>query len=569
MFCTACAATNTPGTAACAACGAGIRSATAPSGRFPTARPGGGREDLLRALYAVPFALLLAVGGFAAVLAWNEQQAKAAAYERGVLAALAGDHLAARSAFAAAGPYADATAQEAVVEAALAPARAAYLDGVAAIEAGDYAAAIAALLPVARDIPDLGDVTTRLADARRLEAERLWRLVETADARRDWTAAEAHLRALAVLDPADPAVAARLTALGRDHGPLILTRDRSLWLASPDGGDAVLLAEEVDALWPAWSPDRSQVAYLAIDPQSSSGLVSLMLLDVAGGQPRRLADQVSAHAAPVWSPDGRSLAFTSFADFDPFLDEGPIAVHVVDAATGRETDVTGARYDLAFNPAWSPDGRQLAFVAKTRAMNERPQHAPGDVWVTTLGGGEFRNLTVGAIRDAWSVHWHPGGGPLLVFSLYGQSWYEPPVTAIRRLWPGERPELVSSLNEQVGAPAWSPDGRRFAYTVDETSVRVVDLEAGGASVLHEAAEPLAGEITWAPDGSALLAAALSGRRASTLVAFDEAGTAAASAVPIEYDSDPPYFGPPQWASTTVAAPADERSLGGTGLDHDR
>ena len=530
-----------------------------------SARRTGGRRFLLHALYAAPFAGLLALGGLVGGQAWQAQQAMAAAYQQGDRAAAAGDHLVAVASFAAAGSYADARARHDEANASLAPLRAAYLDGIAALEAADYAGAIDALLPVARMLPTLQDTTSRLADARRLEGERLWRLVDTADARRDWTTAEAHLREIAALNPADPEVGPRLASLRREHGPLLVTRDRSLWLTSPDGAEALLVAENVDALWPAWSPDRSRIAYLAIDAQSTAGLVSLMIVDAAGGTPKRLADGVSAHTAPAWSPDGRALAFTSFADFDPFQDEGPIAVHTVDVASGRETDVTGSEFDLAFNPAWSPDGLRLTFVARERGLDERPQNAPGDIYQTTLGTAGFRNLTRGAIRDAWSVHIHPGGGPTLVFSLYGQSWYEPPVTAIRVLSPGARPVPVSNPSEQVGPPVWSPDGRKFAYTVDETAIRVIDLGTGG-STGYDAEQPLAGEVTWSPDGSALLAASLSGRQSSTLVAFDHEGGATVSAAPVEYDSEAPYFGPPQWAPVAGSEPPDERSLGGTGLD---
>ena len=537
------------------------------SSRRPTGRPDRAiaRRRLLRALHAAPFAVLLALAAVAGGQRWQAQQAMAAAYEEGDTAAAAGNHLAALTAFEAAGAYADARARRDAASATVEPAREAYFAGLAALESGDYAAAIDDLLPVARAMPGLADVTTRLADARRLETGRLWRLVETADARRDWTAVEAHLRQIAALDPADPEVRSRLAALGRERGPLLVTRDRALWLVGPDGADATLVADNVDALWPAWSPDRSRIAFLATDDRSPTGLVSLMVVDAAGGAPRRLAGGVSAHTAPVWSPDGRALAFTSFADYDPFLDEGPIGIHLVDVASGRETDVTGERFDLAFNPAWSPDGGEIAFVARERDLNERPQHAPGDVYQTALGSGEFRNLTEGSIRDAWSVHWRPTGGPLLVFSLYGQSWYEPPVTAIRALVPGRPPTAVSSPNEQVGAPVWSPDGRRFAYTVNEAAVRVIDL-ATGASALHETEHPLAGEITWSPDGSALLAAALNGRQPSAVLAFDDAGGATVAAVPVEYDSESPYVGPPQWAPVVGATPPDDRSLGGTGLD---
>lgn len=566
MFCTTCAASNHPEDSTCKACGAGIE--VGPLAERPKTRSQAAprRGRLLHGLYALPLAGLALTGGLAGGQSWQEQRSMVAAYQRGNEAMASRDPLVAIAAFDAAGSYADAPVQEAAAKAMVASARTAYFQGVTALEAGDYQAALTVLLPVAREFPALEDVTTRLADARRLEAERIWRLVETADARREWTSAETHLRELTQLDPADGVARQRLASIQREHGPLVMSRDRSLWLSGPDGTDDVLIVDHADALWPAWSPDRSNIAFLAIDAQSSSGLSALMVVDPDGGQPRQLAEKISTHTAPVWSPDGEFVAYTSFADFDPFLDEGPIAVHIVSVATGQETDVTGTRFDLAFNPSWSPDSRQLVFVAKERDINERPQHAPGDVYATTLGSNVFRDLTEGSIRDAWSVHWQPGGSVLLVFSLYGQSWYEPPTTSIHRLLPGEPPMTLGGGNDQVGSPAWSPDGRRLAFTLNETEIRVIDLDDGAASIQYDAESQLAGELTWSPDGSALLAASASGSQPSTLLTFDAEGRATVAPVPIAYDSNQPYFGPPQWASVTAPAPVDERSMGGTGLD---
>lgn len=516
----------------------------------------------MRALYTVPvLALLLAVaGGVGQGL--REREGRAAAYERGAEAAAAGDHLTAIAAFADAAGHADAEVRRQASLDALAPLREAYEAGIAALAAGDYAHAIASLHPVARALPGFEDAVGRLADARRLERERLWRLAEAAESRGEWIEAERLLRQLAALDPTDPQVAERLAAIGRDHGPLVLTRDRGLWLVSPDGAEQTALAENAAALWPAWSPDRTRVAYFSIAGQGAAGQVELLVVDTAGGTPRRLAGDASAHTAPIWSPDGRYLAFTSFAAYDPILDAGPIGVHVVEVDTGREIDVTGSRFDLAFNPAWGPDSSRLAFVVKDRDLNQRPQHAPGDVYLTTLGSDEFVNLTKRRAPDVWSVAWRPDGGELLVYSLYGQSWYEPPRTAIRSLDPATGAlTLVIRGQEMVRAPVWSPDGRRYAFVVGDRAIHVVD--ATGTYVV-DGEHNMGGELAWSPDGSVLLAPAMVGSQPSTLVSFDPATGPTVSSIAIDYDAEPPYFGPPQWAPAT--GPTSSAPAVGVGLD---
>ena len=82
-------------------------------------------------------------------------------------------------------------------------------------------------------------------------------------------------------------------------------------------------------------------------------------------------------------------------------------------------------------PTWSPDGAELAFIVKHQGLGERPQHSPGDVYIARLGAEGFTNLTDGSVHDVWSASWSPRGDSLLLFSLFGQTWYEPPSTSIR------------------------------------------------------------------------------------------------------------------------------------------
>ena len=80
------------------------------------------------------------------------------------------------------------------------------------------------------------------------------------------------------------------------------------------------------------------------------------------------------------------------------------------------------------------------------------------------------------VRDVWSVSWSPRGDELLLYSLFGQTWYEPPSTSIRVLnrVTGEIDQLAG-IEERPTMPVWSPDGTRFAFTSKETSIVIADF----------------------------------------------------------------------------------------------
>jgi Tol biopolymer transport system component len=516
------------------------------------------RLGFLRFLYFCPVILVVVFVGTFVQREAEHQAWLASTYAAAHTAAATGDLIAARNAFSSLVNYRDSQQRAIDLERQLAPLEAGYANGLRATERGEYEAAIAYLEPVVERAPNLRDAAIRLEDAKRLFAGQLTREADAAETVRDWSSAEQTLRKLISLEPANPATRQRLGTLQREHGPLVLGRDRALWLVSPDGSEENQLTDSLQVIWPAWSPDRSQIAFLAPDPDDPVGNVSLYSVGLDGLAPKKLADSVSAHAAPAWSPDGKRIAYTSFAGYDPVYESGSIGVRVVDVATGRETDLTGPDYALAFNPAWSPDGTKLAFIVKYQGMEERPQHSPGDVFIATIGSSEFENLTNGAVRHVWSVAWSPLGDSLLLYSLFGQTWYEPPSTSIRILNRKTGAiEQIAGIDESPTMPAWSPDGSKFAFTVEEK--RVVIADAAGNQQSADASDVLSGEITWSPDGQALILAPWNAD-ASSLVVDLSGGEPDLSTIDLEFDASSPFISPPQWAPAIAIPPRENPSV---------
>ncbi|MFN8591576.1 MAG: hypothetical protein U0031_08965 [Thermomicrobiales bacterium] len=513
---------------------------------------------MLRLLYVAPVLVALSMGAGFLQRQSAQQQWLASAYASADSAAAAGDLVTARDGFTAIAGYRDASHRAEDIEGRLAPLEAAYLDGLQAMDRGDYAAAVALLAPVAAQAPGLEDVSGRLDDARGLLADSLQREVDAATTIHDWSGAEQTLHELVALDATNADARSRLATLQREHGPILLGKDRALWLVAPDASEARQLTDSVDVLWPVWSPDRSKIAFLASDPDDPMGNVALYTVDLSGSEPRRLVDGISQHAPPVWSPDGTKIAYTSFAGYDPVYESGSIGVRYFDLSTGKETDLTGDEFPLAFNPTWSPDGAELAFIVKHQGLGERPQHSPGDVYIARLGAEGFTNLTDGSVHDVWSASWSPRGDSLLLFSLFGQTWYEPPSTSIRVIdrLSGDVHQ-IAGIEELPTSPVWSPDGTRFAFTINEKTLVIADTENNRTSV--ESAEALSGELTWSPDGKALIMAPWDAGNSSTLVNLD--GTAPTQEpVRFEFDANPPFISPPQWSSTAPVLPDANPSL---------
>jgi dipeptidyl aminopeptidase/acylaminoacyl peptidase len=118
----------------------------------------------------------------------------------------------------------------------------------------------------------------------------------------------------------------------------------------------------VDAIWsPVWSPDDKQIAFSG----THGGITDLYTVDVDGKNLRQLTNDLYGDMQPAWSPDGKQLAFAT--DRGPQTDLSVLKfskwrIAVMDLQSSA-IEVLPGQDGLNLNPAWSPDGRQLAFVS--------------------------------------------------------------------------------------------------------------------------------------------------------------------------------------------------------------
>jgi TolB protein len=246
-----------------------------------------------------------------------------------------------------------------------------------------------------------------------------------------------------------------------------------LHVVRPDGSGDHLLASGINSsVGMSWSPDGTRLAF-ALEANGGS-LESVDLNGVVTSY------TTAAVAGPVaWSPDGGRLAFGGqpSSGGDPQLT-------VLRVPSGKQMVLgNGAA------PAWSADGRELAFVA--------PQD--GSVFVEPGGGGLARRL-VDKVDTDWEgvlLAWTPSGR--LVFAARQRTGGE----AIALVSPrGGRLRFVPHT-DGASAPAWSPNGRQLVFQVDDpvldlATVEVVD--ADGSHLRRLAKGSSLADPSWSPDG---------------------------------------------------------------------
>lgn len=558
MFCTACAAHNPAQRTRCVTCGARFAPPSSDSQRES-------RPRLLRILAVVPLLVALVAGGFSVSAYHSQHDALSAAYARGEAAMTAGDYPAAVVAFSAAGAYRDAVSRRAAAVAALAPYRAAYLTGVNALQAGDYEHAVAALLPVARDLPDYEQVQAMLARARDLRRGQLLGDVNAAEARRDWLVAEQTLLRLLAADPSDPALQTHFADLERLHAPVVFTRDGAIYIVGPDLRDERLVIDHVSAIWPAWSPDRTRIAFFASDnaPMEHYGLY---VVGLDGSGPTRLAPDVRLEGWPLWSPDGRKIAYDSRASFTLDNQEGISSLHVVDVTTGVDTDLTSTALHYTTTPTWSPDGTRLAFISKKVyqrgvAVGRRTE---GQLHIVVLRTGAISDAVGDDLPYAAYVAWSPVADTLLVLSSeLGSAWYETMITSIQRidLRTGAITE-ITGRSKSVAYPIWSPDGSRFVFLEGADKIHIVALD--GSEITYTLPRAILPFLTWSPDGSRLIAPSVAASVPSLVI--DLANGGKETDFPLTFDFTDLLAGPPLWSPAYLVKPPGPPTIAGTALD---
>ena len=175
--------------------------------------------------------------------------------------------------------------------------------------------------------------------------------------------------------------------------------------------------------WPSLAPDRSKLVFSALGKLYITEIPATAVSadgDGNGEAPianaRRMTQSEEREYTPVWSPDGRWIAYTTWSD-------SALGHLRLISADGRRTRTLSAIPGRYTNPVWSPDGTRIAFV-RGSGVEMRGGLSDDDpyveiVWLPVAEGGEPRYVTAAPYNAGFALRYYP----VLSFSPDGERLY--------------------------------------------------------------------------------------------------------------------------------------------------
>lgn len=223
--------------------------------------------------------------------------------------------------------------------------------------------------------------------------------------------------------------------------------------------------------FPSWSPDGTRITFIS----SREGDFDIYMVNADGSGLTRLTDNEDADDHPVWLPDGKNISFTSGN-----IDENNLYIMNPDGT--NQINLTKGSYQVGEH-SWSPDGKQIVFSASIPGTEGLTRS--WDIYVLNYDGNELTgltNLTKSAGADFYPA-WSPDGKYIAFMS-------ERDGDADIYVMNADGSNVTNLTNNSFwdSHPAWSPDGTRIVFASsrdDNIDIYIIDSDGSNETRLTD------------------------------------------------------------------------------------
>jgi len=231
----------------------------------------------------------------------------------------------------------------------------------------------------------------------------------------------------------------------------------------------------------------TRIAYVSVDGKPPALHYQLIVADADGENPRMILQSDRPLMSPAWSSDGKWLAYVSF-------ERRVSAVYVQEVSSGKRSMVS-ARAGINGAPAWSPDGKKLALTLSGNNGNL-------DIYLLDLASQALTRITDDPGIDTEAA-FSPDGSAVYFTSDRSGS----PQVYRQGIGGAERPKRITFTGSYNARPRVSPDGKQLAVlTLDNGAYRIAiqDLGSGTVQVLSKGRQDES--PSYAPNGAMVILA---------------------------------------------------------------
>lgn len=261
------------------------------------------------------------------------------------------------------------------------------------------------------------------------------------------------------------------------------TGKTDIYTLNDDGSQLKNLTSNPARFYFVWSPDGTRIAF----DTNWNGYSDIYIMNADGSGLVRLTYDPASDGSPSWSPDDTRLAFISKRSGSRGIyvmnSDGSNVVHLIDcsAACGYIR--------------WSPDGSKIAFTLG-------PSDNTREIYVMNTDGSGLTNLTVNAYFDQM-LEWSPEGARILFLSNRDQGGEQ--YRADLYHMNGVGTDLIRlTTSGYVQSATWSPEGDKIAvsdFAIGNEGLFIMDSDGSNSSVLLcQSNAILSYDPAWSPDG---------------------------------------------------------------------